>query len=293
MRKDKGTLMVSIIIPVLNNALGLAKVLISLFQQKFPKSRLQVIVVDNGSRDNIVNITQKFPVELIKETSYKSPYLCRNRGIKAAKGDIIILLDSTCIPQNNFLKAAIDILEKPKIDFAVGKINFTFSKKKTIGEMADSLTFFPNKRSVELGFGVPAGVVFVWKYVFEKGGLFKETLRAGGDIEWSKRMLDLGFKYAYSDEAIVNYKARGFKALMRKAYRGGKGYRAIYKIQNAKLGFRWYVNTLWYLLPPNPFKLKRRIIEDTNDKKILDNFWKVYSVVWLFKLYNFIGMIKS
>src|SRR5690625_2247351 len=99
----------SIIIPVFNNSSGLHRTLESINHQNFPKERFEVIVVDNGSDDEPRQVVDQFRewlnLELLEESNFqKSPYSARNRGIEVSKGDVIVLLDSTCAAVEKWLE---------------------------------------------------------------------------------------------------------------------------------------------------------------------------------------------
>ena len=82
----------SIIIRVYNTAKYLEKCLNSIFKQKF--SSLEVICIDDGSNDNSIEIIKKYNnVLLLKQNNSGSGY-ARNEGLKIAKGEYVLFIDS-------------------------------------------------------------------------------------------------------------------------------------------------------------------------------------------------------
>ncbi len=87
---------VSVVIPTFNRALDLERCLNALVTQTI--SDFEVLVCDDGSTDNTVEIVQKFNVLLDIHYDYApnfgGPARPRNRGIKLARANYIAFLDS-------------------------------------------------------------------------------------------------------------------------------------------------------------------------------------------------------
>jgi glycosyltransferase involved in cell wall biosynthesis len=100
---------ISIIIPTYNRSETLIKCLKALFNQSYPKSQYEIIIVNDGSIDN----TEQKVKSLIENTNYllkylkqenKGPATARNLGIKNAKGNIILFIGDDIIPAPHFLE---------------------------------------------------------------------------------------------------------------------------------------------------------------------------------------------
>ena len=80
----------------------------------------EIIVVDDASPDDtVVYLTKHFPqVKLVvNQTNQRFAVSC-NRGVKAATGEIVVLLNSDVAPKPNFLKPLIKHFDDPSV-FAV------------------------------------------------------------------------------------------------------------------------------------------------------------------------------
>ena len=87
---------VSIIIPVFNREKLLSRAIRSCLNQDFDKSKIEIIVINDGSTDNSKEEIQKFSDEIIyleHKTNLGLPN-ARNTGIKASKGRYIFNVDS-------------------------------------------------------------------------------------------------------------------------------------------------------------------------------------------------------
>ena len=81
---------VAVVIPAFNVAPYIEATLKSVFAQSVPPD--EIIVIDNNSKDQTVDIVKKFPVRFLEEKK-KGAGAARNCGIKAATSDWISFLD--------------------------------------------------------------------------------------------------------------------------------------------------------------------------------------------------------
>lgn len=111
-----------------------------------PGHNCEVIVVDNASQDNSVDIIEnKFPnVQLIKLTKNVGFGAGNNAGAKVAKGEFLFLLNTDTIITSNILPHLVDLMEKnptvgiigPKLLFPDGRFQISFSPTISIkGEL--------------------------------------------------------------------------------------------------------------------------------------------------------------
>lgn len=98
--KEKEQIKFSIIIPNYNKEEYVRDTLDSVFNQTY--KNLEVIVVDDGSTDNSINIINEYNVKLL-HANRKRAGGARNIGIDNATGDYIIFLDSDDYFTNEFV----------------------------------------------------------------------------------------------------------------------------------------------------------------------------------------------
>lgn len=200
---------ISIIIPVYNDTSRLKRCIKALEEQTYPKGCYEIVVVDNGSKDNLSEIKSFENLRLEFETK-SSQFAARNKGVSISRGKILAFTDSDCIPSPRWIEGGVKaILDQHNCGIVGGAVNFFFkANKPNLIELYDSLFFLQQKRYVEeIKFAVTANL-FTFKDVFNKVGLFNENLRSGGDGEWGKRVFAQGYNIIYSADAIVNHPAR-------------------------------------------------------------------------------------
>lgn len=215
---------VSVVIPVYNDAERLQKTLSALFQQTYPEYKYEIIVVDNGSTDNTSNIIDKFPIRSNEVKDIQSPYAARNCGIEMAKGDVIALLDATCIPINVWMESAIECLYEYNSDIVAGDIQFELGDNPSPAELYDSIAHVQVERNVRERGVATTGNLIVKKKLFNDNHLGKfPIVRSSADVEWTDNATTAGYTLRFCPNAVSTYPPKNFPDLMRKAYRVGKG----------------------------------------------------------------------
>ncbi len=215
---------VSVIIPVLNNCIQLQSTLKALSDQSYPSQQIEILVVDNGSDEDISDCISNFNVKLIRENFQKSPYAARNSGINSSIGDIIAFTDANKTPAGNWIDEGVRALFHNHADAAGGNIIFTIPDKPTASEVFDSV-FSNNNRNLVLNEKAAAtGNLFVRRQLFDSVGRFHGEFRSGMDVWWTQRAVRYGFKLIYADKASVYCVPRKYRALMKKAFRVGKSH---------------------------------------------------------------------
>jgi glycosyltransferase involved in cell wall biosynthesis len=107
---------VTVVIPMFNSEKHIEKCIISVLEQTF--KNFELICVDDGCTDNTLDILKQFTDPRIKLISQKNRGLAgaRNRGIQAAKGIYIALLDSDDFWSNEKLTKHVEHLNgNPKV----------------------------------------------------------------------------------------------------------------------------------------------------------------------------------
>jgi glycosyltransferase involved in cell wall biosynthesis len=95
---------ISVVIPAYNATGTLARCLAALRRQVDVPGPFEVIVVDDGSDDATAEVAHRFGVTLLQQ-SHAGPAAARNRGIQAARGELVFFTDADCIPADDWLAA--------------------------------------------------------------------------------------------------------------------------------------------------------------------------------------------
>lgn len=96
--------MITVIIPTYNASATIVRVLDAFYRQKgIKKDEFEVLVVDDCSTDNTVSLVKKYPLRFEVLNKNSGSAMARNRGVKEAKGDLIVFVDSDVILKDDVL----------------------------------------------------------------------------------------------------------------------------------------------------------------------------------------------
>ncbi len=205
----------SFIIPVYNRPQEVMELLESFANLDFHED-FEIVLVEDGSAETSEKIVSKFSEELSISYYFKEnsgPGDSRNFGMRQAKGDYFIILDSDCLLPPHYLKTVDSFLNKTFYHCFGGAdaahesftplqkaINYTMTSFFTTGGIRGSKAsvnrFEP--RSFNMG---------ISKEVFEATGGYAK-IHPGEDPDLSQRILKAGYKTTFLPNAFVYHKRR-------------------------------------------------------------------------------------
>lgn len=204
--------LVSVIVPVFNDARRLQLCLQALAQQTYESTQYEVIVVDNGSSssEQIPKLVASFSFAKYVFEPCPGAYIARNRGLLAVKGEVLSFTDADCIPAEDWIeKGVARLVANPGCGLVAGRIDLFFRGDRANPiELYESVTAFPQARLLAEQHGAATANVFTWKSVIEDVGPFNSALRSQGDLEWGQRVFEAGYEQIYAEEVCVLHPAR-------------------------------------------------------------------------------------
>jgi len=214
----------SVIIPVYNDEEYVGKLLDSLSRQTV--KTFEVVVIDDESEDRTVEIVNKFKKKLklkILSSGKHNQSYSRNLGIKAAKGDILINLDSDAYVNEKFVYGIIKTFKSQNIE------GLKFKEVLVQDHFLERVDYL---RSVSKW----SGYIQTTR-AFKKGYLYDDTLICFGDDFVIDKKLKGGI--GYCDESIVfTHRFHSWFDIFKAWKRYPSGFRYYRKYDDVLKGFR-------------------------------------------------------
>lgn len=224
---------IAVIVPARNEEKYIAHLLDSFVMADYPKDKLEILVCDGLSDDQTQFIVQTYAqkhswIKLLTNQNCTTPYAF-NLGIQSAShADIFITIGSHAAVYPDFfmqVKKAFDI--SPEIGCVGGVLENVYENEvaKAIGLAMSSPFGVGNahfRTGDKDGYVDTVGFPAYKKEVFEKVGLFNESLVRNQDDEFNYRVTKAGYKIYLSRSIRSKYYVRGsFDKLSRQYFQYG------------------------------------------------------------------------
>lgn len=212
---------VSIIMPVYNSEKYLQDAINSVLGQSY--SNFELIIVDDGSTDNSLNIAGEFAkkdnrVTVIALKENQGFAIARNEGLKRARGEFVTGMDSDDIMLPNAIKARVEFLNShPEVDLVFGKIhkvingegnpieNAFFEEIQQFYRRKKEHNFYGKLKKLELWIPNADVTSMFRRDLLFREGYYEENLMYGGDKEFFFRIMR-DSNISYLAEPIVFYR---------------------------------------------------------------------------------------
>ena len=219
---------VTFLIPAYNEERHIAKCIKSLQNLDYPKGRLKIIVINDGSTDKTAQIAKNLGVRVITKKNEGSKAAAMNYGLKFVKTELVACMDADSFATSDYLKKAVRHFDRNDIGAVastvkVDKVTTLVSKIQWV-EYLMSVVFRKLFALLDCQFVVPGpGGIYRTK-VLRKIGDF-ETDNLTEDMEMALRLQVNGYRMGNCMDAFV-YTAcpEDFGSLFKQRMRWYRGY---------------------------------------------------------------------
>jgi cellulose synthase/poly-beta-1,6-N-acetylglucosamine synthase-like glycosyltransferase len=200
---------VTILIPVWNEEKTVEKTVDSLLALEYPKDKLNITIVDDGSKDNTWNLVQKFkhhPQITLHQKENGGKYTALNYGITHSKSTYIGCLDADSFVDSKALLHIIPHFSNP--DIAAVTPSMKIQNPDTILGLVQNAEYnmgiFVRKvfALLDAQYVTPGPFSIFKKSVFDTVGLYKHAHNTE-DLEMALRLQEQHYKIENADKAIV------------------------------------------------------------------------------------------
>ena len=223
-KNGTGLPFISIVVSVRNGKHFAAACVESLLQQDYPKSRHEIIVVDNCSTDGVQDFLKRYDIRVLSAPLALGGGVGRNAGIRESKGDLIAITDIDCVAHPSWLHHLAEDWGNPRYGGFVGPIVGTQTGNPIQEWMEQFYNQELNLKNTDFPLVQTANAAYR-RSLFEQIGGFDENLTWWEDVEFSWRMkARTAFEYKFKPGAIVYHQNRAtLQQVRRKFYTRGYG----------------------------------------------------------------------
>ncbi len=188
--------LVSVIIPVYNGARFLRAALESVFAQTYRP--FEVIVVDDGSKDDSGVIAESFPEVHYLRQENQGVAAARNHGLEAARGEFFAFLDQDDLWTPEKLQVQVGhLLSHPELGYTLTNQQYFLEPGVTLPP------WFRKELLTTVHTGWVLGTLVVRRAVFEQVGGFSTGYSAANDSDWFFRAKAAGVPMAVVPKLLL------------------------------------------------------------------------------------------
>lgn len=197
---------VSILIAAYNEEDSIEATLKNKLEIDYPKDKLEIIVVSDGSTDNTESLVRQYEqqgVKLLIQKPRAGKTSALNMALAEAKGEILVFSDANSIYELDAVPMLVRNFADPGVGYVTGKMIYTNPDGATIGDGCTTYMKYENTlRSLEtkLGsiVGVDGGIDAVRKNLYQS--MNPDQLP---DFVLPLKVVDQGYRVVYEPKAIL------------------------------------------------------------------------------------------
>jgi len=200
---------VTILVPVYNEEKTVEKTIYSLLDLEYPKDKLNITVVDDGSKDNTWSLVQKFkdhPQITLHKKENGGKYTALNYGIEKSTSEFIGCLDADSFVHSKALLHIVPFFNDPKIAAVTPSMKIQ-NPDTVLGLMQSAeynMGIFTRKifSLLDAQYVTPGPFSIFRKSVFSDVGLYRHAHNTE-DLEMALRLQEKHYRITNADKAIV------------------------------------------------------------------------------------------
>lgn len=194
---------VSIVIPAYNCEKTIGQAIETCLEQDYPKDKIEIIVVDDGSTDNTKNIVAKYPLKYIYQPN-GGPAKARNTGWRNSKAEIVCFLDADCVAERKWIAKMIAHYIREKTVCVGGRYEIA-NEENLLARCIYSEFLVRYSKMPELPKYIGShGYSFRRSFLEKIGGYCEEyTMASAEDNDLAYRILSAGYWPLFDQKIVI------------------------------------------------------------------------------------------
>jgi len=196
---------ISVIIPNYNGSATIKKCLEAAFSSKY--ENFEIVVVDDCSKDNSVEIIKGFPCKLICLDKHSGASKARNIGARNSHGEVFFFTDADCLLREDALSIAGETLAEKGTNVIIGGTYTPIPYDKRFLSLFQSvfIHFSETKRTDNPDYIATHAMIMKARTFRKNGGFAKDFLPVLEDVEFSHRLRRSGYRLIMNPDILVRH----------------------------------------------------------------------------------------
>lgn len=211
--------MISVVIPTYNSEKTIACCLDSIYASSYVPD--EIIVVDDCSTDKTVSLVENYGCELIRRNTHNFQAACRNIGAYAARGRILLFIDSDIELGKDSIKQSLAAMKRTRAAAVVGIYDKRNYQGDIIGQYKNLYMLFNQNKSKPWIKWTNASFLLLKKDVFTEIGGFDESIEKSicEDLDLGVKLISAGYNiFLDKDIKIMHHKRLTAAGLVKMEY---------------------------------------------------------------------------
>ena len=236
----------SIVTPCLNRAATIGAAIDSVLAQGHPS--FEHIIVDGGSTDGTAEVLARYPHLVVIREKDRNLYDAINKGLRAARGEAIGLLNSDDLYAPGAFAAAEAALADPAVEMVLGAAEFfaTAAGRDVVQQRLSGTANGLTEANV-IGGITTMNAAFYRRTLLERLGPFDDRFPLSADKDFWLRLVLLAPRLAVTGATVIRYRSHAGsltfaagdlrdKLSYRRWHGWATGYRALVQFRQRALG---------------------------------------------------------
>lgn len=201
----------SVLVPAKNEELLLPRILEGLLHQNYPKERVEIVVIDDGSTDATAAVCREYAeksrgrIRLLSGESSRGKPSALNRALNILSGDIVAVFDADNVPEPDALRNAAKCFEDESVTAVQGRtmaINSDVNMLTKFVSLEEAFwyeAYIRGKDALKLFVHLKGSCQFIRKEALLSLGGWSEG-HLTEDMEISARLTEKGHRIRYSPD---------------------------------------------------------------------------------------------